>query len=79
MNTRLNITSGADLQARKQGTEPPALTSGFQIGERVRHSVFGEGQVLAVKSSGPDQELTVMFKMHGTKRLLASMARLEKL
>jgi DNA helicase-2/ATP-dependent DNA helicase PcrA len=51
------------------------------VGDRVRHPVFGEGQILAAKDSGAsqDQELTVMFKMHGTKRLLASMARLEKI
>jgi DNA helicase-2/ATP-dependent DNA helicase PcrA len=45
----------------------------------VRHATFGEGQVLAVKSSGDDQEVTVMFNRAGTKRLLASMARLDKM
>jgi DNA helicase-2/ATP-dependent DNA helicase PcrA len=81
-NTRLNITSASDLRDRKQGTSPSIQASpGFKVGERVRHPVFGEGQILAVKESGKasDQELTVMFKMHGTKRLLASMARLEKI
>jgi DNA helicase-2/ATP-dependent DNA helicase PcrA len=81
-NTRLNITSASDLRDRKQGTPPPTPAgAGFKVGDRVRHPVFGEGQILAAKDSGAsqDQELTVMFKMHGTKRLLASMARLEKI
>jgi DNA helicase-2/ATP-dependent DNA helicase PcrA len=79
-NTRLNITSASDLRARKEGAAAGDATSnGFKVGDRVRHHVFGEGQILQAKQSGPDQELTVMFKSHGTKRLLASMARLEKL
>ncbi|MEO8285786.1 MAG: UvrD-helicase domain-containing protein [Chloroflexota bacterium] len=80
-NTRLNITSGSDLRDRKQGN-PPApstATNSFKVGDRVRHSTFGEGQILAAKPTTQDQELTVMFKSHGTKRLLASAARLEKL
>ena len=39
----------------------------------------GEGQVLAVKPTGGDEEVTVLFARVGTKRLLASMARLEKI
>lgn len=76
-NGRLNITSAADLRARQEGSaSPPA--AGFKVGEKVRHHTFGEGQVLAVKSSGQDQEVTVMFRTAGTKRLLASAARLER-
>ena len=56
-----------------------AHTNGFKVGDRVRHATFGEGQVLTVKQSGEDQEVTVMFNRAGTKRLLASMARLDKL
>jgi DNA helicase-2/ATP-dependent DNA helicase PcrA len=74
----INITSAANLRNRQQGAEPPAA-SGFKVGERVRHHKFGDGQVLAVKASGLDEEVTVMFKSAGTKRLLASMARLERI
>jgi DNA helicase-2/ATP-dependent DNA helicase PcrA len=78
-NTRLNITTGSDIAARKQGGPPSTPANGFKAGDRVRHPTFGEGQVLAAKPSGQDQEITVMFKSHGTKRLLASAARLERL
>jgi DNA helicase-2/ATP-dependent DNA helicase PcrA len=80
-NTRLNLTTGSDIAARKQGATPPPASpsNAFKVSDRVRHPTFGEGQILAAKPSGNDQELTVMFKSHGTKRLLASAARLEKL
>ena len=78
-NVRLNITSAADLRDRQQGApQSSPVASGFKVGEKVRHHKFGEGQVLAVKASGLDEEVTVMFKTAGTKRLLASMARLER-
>jgi hypothetical protein len=81
----LNITSAADLRDRKQGNgngggngDTPAA-SGLKPGEKVKHHKFGEGVVLDAKPSGHnDQEVTVMFKSAGTKRLLASMARLER-
>ncbi len=76
-NSRLNITSAADLRAREQSGSVPA-SRGFKVGDRVKHHAFGEGQVLAVKPSGADEEVTVLFKKAGTKRLLAGVARLEK-
>jgi hypothetical protein len=78
-NVRLNVTSAADLRDRQQsGSDTPPAAMGFKVGEKVRHHKFGEGQVLAVKASGMDEEVTVMFKSAGTRRLLASMARLER-
>ncbi|MDQ4077575.1 MAG: UvrD-helicase domain-containing protein [Chloroflexota bacterium] len=51
----------------------------FQAGDRVRHSKFGEGIVVNSKPSGGDEEVVVAFPGEGTKKLLASFARLEKL
>ncbi len=83
-NTHLNITSASDLRDRKQGNvggtgAPTSGTTTFKVGDRVNHHIFGEGQVLAVKTSGTDQEVTVMFKKVGTKRLMSSLAKLGKL
>ncbi len=78
-HSRLNITSGADLRDRAQGSAIRDQGSGgFKVGEKVTHSVFGDGHVLAVKSVSNDEEVTVMFGRVGTKRLLASMAKLER-
>jgi DNA helicase-2/ATP-dependent DNA helicase PcrA len=76
----LNITSAANLRDRGRDANPtPApLAQPFKPGEKVRHHKFGDGVVLDVKPSGSDQEVTVMFKSSGTRRLLASMARLER-
>jgi DNA helicase-2/ATP-dependent DNA helicase PcrA len=55
---------------------PPRL----KAGDHVKHAVFGEGVVVAVASAPAkgDQEVTVVFKGAGLKRLLPSFAPLEK-
>ena len=48
-------------------------------GERVTHRAFGPGVVVAVKSSGrADTEITVAFDGAGIKKLLLSLAPLER-
>ncbi len=52
----------------------------LRTGDKVRHSKFGEGVVVAVKAIPSDVQVTVAFKDgHGVKRLLMSFAPLEKL
>ncbi|MFO7271403.1 UvrD-helicase domain-containing protein [Sphaerobacter thermophilus] len=53
----------------------PAIPE-FRPGMRVFHPRFGDGIVTAVRASRGDQEVTVEFKRHGQKRLLASLANL---
>ena len=48
------------------------------VGEIVRHSVFGEGVVQDVQGVGDDEQVTVNFSSAGLKRLLVSLARLER-
>ena len=45
----------------------------------MRHPTFGDGIVVMTKPAGGDEEVTVAFAGQGVKRLLASMARLERL
>jgi DNA helicase II / ATP-dependent DNA helicase PcrA len=47
-------------------------------GDRVYHEAFGAGQVLEVKGSGSDAEVTVDFDDEGTKRLVLAYANLTK-
>ena len=54
----------------------PQTQPRFVPGQRVFHPVFGDGVVLAVKDQAVDQEVTVQFKRHGKKILLASLAKL---
>ena len=52
----------------------------LRTGDKVRHSKFGEGVVVAVKAIPSDVQVTVAFKDgHGVKQLLMSFAPLEKL
>mgnify|MGYP001220482580 CR=1 FL=1 len=51
----------------------------LNIGDLVRHAVFGEGVVMSYEPSGDDHEVTVQFEGNvGMKRLLASFAPLKK-
>ena len=59
--------------------EVPALPTLSQ-GDKVRHPVFGEGMVVSSTPSAGDNEITVAFvEGAGVKRLLQSLAKLEKL
>ena len=51
----------------------------FSPGDRVRHMVFGEGEVLSVKPMGSDILYEVMFDKVGTKKLMGTYAKLTKL
>ncbi|MDO8750366.1 MAG: UvrD-helicase domain-containing protein [Dehalococcoidia bacterium] len=58
----------------------PAAPPPLRAGDKVRHAKFGEGIVVNCVASGADHEATVAFKGDaGVKRLLLSLARLEKL
>ena len=62
---------------RRRGS---SAVSAVATGDKVRHSAFGEGIVMSCEPSGSDFEVTVAFtEGGGVKRLLLSMARLEKI
>ena len=43
----------------------------FQLGQRVRHAMFGEGEVRGFTGSGRDLKLTVYFAKVGPKTIIA--------
>jgi DNA helicase-2/ATP-dependent DNA helicase PcrA len=52
----------------------------FKAGEQVRHAQFGQGIVISCQPISDDQEVTVAFKgAAGLKRLLVSLAKLERI
>jgi DNA helicase-2/ATP-dependent DNA helicase PcrA len=57
--------------------EDQSLT-GLKVGLRVRHAQFGVGTVVDLEPSGSDYKVTVRFPSVGTKKLLASFAKLER-
>jgi DNA helicase-2/ATP-dependent DNA helicase PcrA len=87
------LTSGAKKPRRAkmqtqwdQGTghQPGNLQSSisnprFRAGQRVRHTAFGEGLVIESRVDRDDEMVTIAFEDVGLKRLMASMANLERL
>jgi len=51
----------------------------LEVGDRIRHKSFGEGIVISCSTLESDQEITVAFTTAGIKRLLVSLAPIEKL
>ena len=71
------------LVARAEAVEAPVAPSPaprpLKAGDQVKHAVFGEGVVVAVSAPAKgDQEITVVFRGVGLKRLLLSFAPLER-
>lgn len=50
----------------------------YEVGDRVRHIKFGEGEVKAIVAGGRDFEITVDFDKFGTKKMFAMFAKLKK-
>ncbi|GBD18992.1 hypothetical protein HRbin27_01494 [bacterium HR27] len=67
---------GRTASSRPEERSAAPVVRRYQPGQRVFHPTFGDGVVLAVRESAGDQEVTVQFKRHGTKILLASLAKL---
>ena len=51
----------------------------FNLGQRVRHSLFGEGTILNFEGSGAQARVQVNFEDEGSKWLMLSYAKLEAL
>jgi len=51
----------------------------FSLGQRVRHSLFGEGTILNFEGSGTQARVQVNFEDEGSKWLMLSYAKLEAL
>ena len=71
----VNPDLGGNLQASPQ--LPGALA--LKVGDHVHHSKFGPGIVMNCSPTRDDQELVVVFEGAGVKKLLASLAPLEKI
>ncbi len=65
--------------AREAAVVRPPSPLPFAVGDRVNHAIFGAGTVIAITPAGDDAEVQVAFQGRGIKRLLASLAKLEKI
>ena len=51
----------------------------IQVGDKLRHSKFGDGVCVSVSGSGADLMVTVAFPAHGVKKLMWKYAPMKKL
>jgi DNA helicase II / ATP-dependent DNA helicase PcrA len=63
----------------KMDIPEPTGAAGLKKGQRVRHSKYGEGQIVMREGDGDEAKLTVLFSRHGMKKLMEKFANLEKL
>jgi DNA helicase-2/ATP-dependent DNA helicase PcrA len=75
-------TSSSASLPTKNNAEPEMhlpIRIEFTPGQRVRHHLFGEGEVIECKPMMADEEVVVLFDSGQRKKLLASFAKLELL
>lgn len=53
--------------------------TGFSLGARVKHPIFGEGTIINFEGSGPQSRVQVAFNGEGIKWLVTAYAKLERL
>ncbi|MDY7019547.1 MAG: 3'-5' exonuclease [Chloroflexota bacterium] len=71
--------SSLPVGASSQSSPHIVPISILEVGDYVRHSKFGTGIVMNCLSTRDDQEVTIAFEEAGVKKLLASLANLEKM
>lgn len=81
---RLKTAVTRPVSFQRQSLREPDLSdsgesSGFRLGQSVRHSIFGEGVILRFEGSGPNGVIEVNFSKVGKKRLVAQYAKLESM
>lgn len=59
------------------GLSDEGQNTGFDLGQRVNHKIFGEGVVLNFEGNGPNARIQVNFDGEGSKWLVLSFAKLE--
>ncbi len=67
-------TFGKPAPSRSMAGKPT-----LAAGDRVRHASFGEGEILSVRPMGADVLYEIAFERVGTKKLMATYAKLQKI
>ncbi|MGB5925774.1 MAG: UvrD-helicase domain-containing protein [Dehalococcoidia bacterium] len=73
------LVATADVVEHPRVSHRLVGTLTLRVGDRVNHNKFGRGIVMNCSPTKGDQELTVVFEGAGVKKLLASLAPLEKI
>lgn len=74
-----SATLQQQLARNKAKTSAPKSAETFAQGERVSHNIFGEGTIVSVTPMASDTMLEIAFDTKGTKKVMATFAKLKKL
>lgn len=74
-----SATLQQQLARSKKNTGVPKENVEYNSGEKVSHSIFGEGVIVSVKPMANDSMLEIAFDKVGTKKIMANYAKLKKL
>jgi DNA helicase-2/ATP-dependent DNA helicase PcrA len=72
-----SIGSGLGPRVDEKPSATATALTPLSAGDRVFHERFGDGVVVKVRDVNDDQEVTIKFKRHGQKLLMASLANLQ--
>jgi len=78
-NLRDDITVGKSFIDRTAQAQNRANANALSVGDRVAHPVFGQGTVLSTRQMAADTLIEVAFDTVGTKKLMATYAKLRKI
>jgi hypothetical protein len=80
-STSTSIAVGADTAVRKPVATRAASTAAtpYGVGTQVHHQHFGRGVVQKREGNGDQLKLTVVFRDHGIKKVLAKFAPMQPL
>ena len=81
-DTSFNARPSYDTLTINAAPKKPTPTGAKEVlsaGDRVFHATFGEGDVISVKRMGADWLYEVVFDKVGTKKLMATYAKLKKI
>ena len=70
--------SSASSSGRTAAPKASAPQEIFKAGDRVKHFVFGVGEIISVKPMGTDTLYEIVFDRAGTKKLMATYAKLKR-
>lgn len=74
----------ASIPLQKQLAKPvsaqkPAAKLNLKIGDRIKHTIFGEGDIIALTRMADDMLLEVNFSRAGNKKLMANCGKISKI
>ena len=71
------LTRDAQEAFNPKKKEEPDSVNMFRAGDAVRHMMFGTGRILSAKNMGGDVLYEIAFDNVGTKKIMASFAKLK--